>query len=122
MTDARCVPPDGAEDGSLHMLIAPDGEIDCGKWRGPRMGWWFGNYMSMTPQHGAESGWRYLRPIPSAPELARLREIEEAAREVRKTLADVLDYLNDLEEAIQLEIRVDDARDRLTAALAKEPT
>lgn len=125
MTDARCVPPDGADDGSDHYC-SPTGLWEHAEPMRWRSGYWIclgvGGSGGLLPE--VRGKWTYLAPIdrpPTSPaELARLREIEAAAREERATNSAydraVVCGMPDYHERYQ---RFCAARDRLTAALGE---
>ena len=120
----RCEPPEHLRCVvGLHILIDPHGEPDAGKWRGPDMEWWFGDHTSMTAQAAAELGWRYLSPIPSPDDLARLVEAAEEARDWHQRQHKAASKQPRCDEWMQNEH--DDQAYQLRAALApftKEPT
>ncbi len=128
MSDDRCTPPDGAEDGPRWigdtLWASPDrlildvvGKAKCGR---------AGDDYECDPTCSVRlnakpdarafllaAAQHFPNAIPSAAELARLREIEEAAREVIN--APPIPGT----EGMRWVPRV--LFDRLTAALAKEP-
>lgn len=111
MTDARCVPPDGAEDGSWWWLKRGADEKPA-RWGST---WEIEGDRRFSWDLYAE-GWRLAspHPIPSPPELARLWEIEEAATKLHGWLH--MKAVPDHDLVLAAAVR------DLTAALAKEPS
>lgn len=65
---ANCVPDDGAQNGSVHIMRTPGGtemnmiwHADEGAWGATVLG--KGNRLAWTPEHLSKAGWEYLRPI-----------------------------------------------------------
>ena len=62
---AACSPPDGAEDGSAHLLVAPGGRELPFIWIAAERAWERpgGHRMAFTAAYLGADGWRYSGPL-----------------------------------------------------------